>query len=62
MAVEKKALIIETVPTFRYLLLCFCNVYAEHLRSLNRMRSRQSRERLKHVLLQHQSSVNQDRN
>ena len=44
MAVKKKALIIKTVPTFRYLLLCFCIVFAENLRSLSGMRSRQKAE------------------
>ncbi len=57
---EKKALIIKTVPTFRYPLLCFCIVFVEHLGSLNGMRSQQSSKCLKHDLLQHQSSVSQD--
>lgn len=60
MAMKKKALIIKTVPTFRYPLLCFCIVFVEHLRSLNGMRSQQSSECLKHDLLQHQSSVSPD--
>lgn len=30
------------VPTFRCLLLCFCIVFAEHLRSLNEMRTQYS--------------------
>lgn len=60
MAVKKTTLIIKAVHTFRCLLLCFCIVCAEHLTSLNELRSQQSWECLKHVLLHHQSCVNQE--
>lgn len=42
MAVKKTTLIIKAVHTFKCLLLCFCIVCAEHLTSLNELRSQQS--------------------
>lgn len=53
MAMKKRQVIIKTVPTFRYLLLCFRIVFVEHLRSLNETKPQQTRQCLKHVLSQH---------
>lgn len=39
---KKETLIMTTEPTFRNLLLCFCIVFVEYLRSLNKMRSQPS--------------------
>lgn len=57
---KKTILIIKAVHTFRYLLLCFCIVFAEHLTSLNELWSQQSFAYRKHVLLRRQSCVNQE--